>query len=78
MKIYFFTRDIVYYAGVSIDGKRHICGIWEQAGKLYVTIGMAITGDLRRHDFTPEQSKAYRDFVISGKTNEEFFNIGGI
>lgn len=58
----FDADENAYYAKFEYGGKEYRQIIAEQAGQLYVTTGAAVSHDLMRHDFTPEQTKECLDF----------------
>ena len=75
MKIWFFEADPEMggtKAGYTVDGKRYVSLVWEQAGQLYVTTGKRITGDLRRHDFSPAQAAAFKEFCESSSWSVDY------
>ena len=80
MKIYFFEIAEEYpgfvKAGVSIDGKRELHLVMEQAGTPYIITGYKAKGDRQRHDLTAEQVKALREFEASGRGTVEYWPSG--
>lgn len=83
MKIYAFTKpnnyDLLFKVLIKADdGLRHICTLWEQNGKHYVSTGKVISNDRKRYDFTESQEKEINDFINSNDTNREYFNINGL
>lgn len=75
MKIWYFEADPEMgwtKAGYTVDGKRYTSLVWEQAGQLYVITGKAITGDLRRHNFTPAQAAAFEEFCKGSSWSVEY------
>lgn len=76
MEIYFFSIDEngIPYAGCKLDnGKRVLGTVWHQYGH-YISTGSAVEKNLVRHDFSPEQEKAYQEFLSSGARGKEFFH----
>lgn len=79
MIIHFFTKpndyDMIFKVGITADdGQRHICSLWEQDGKHYVSTGNIIKGERKRYDFTETQEAELAAFIASPDTNREYFN----
>ena len=79
MKIHFFTKpsdyDLLFKVGITADdGNRHICVLWEQAGRHYVRTANFIEGERKRYDFTDQQEAELLDFIASPETNREYFD----
>lgn len=65
MKLWFFEADPetgLIHAGYVTGGKAYKSLVRSQAGQLYVVSGSRVKGDLRRHDFTPSQTDAFKRF----------------
>jgi len=68
----FELKNMVYMVNYTLNGKTGQSAIMEQAGQLYFTTGSKIAKDWERHDFTKEQSIAYRKFVNKNMTAYQF------
>lgn len=79
MTVYFFTKDpetSIVSAGCKANGKRFVSAVRRQEKEFYVVSGAEITKARQRHNFTPEQAKAFSDFSASGAYS--FENMAGI
>jgi len=79
MTINFLTKpndyNMIFEVGIiADDGLRHICALWEQAGKHYVNTANITKGERKRYDFTESQEAELLDFMNSDETNREYFN----
>ena len=75
MRIFFFTRDEtgIIYAGFSVNGKRHLCYVWNNGGTHYVVTGSKHDGNLKQHVFSEGQEAVFADFQKSDLQNEEYW-----
>lgn len=64
-------KNGVYQALIKHKGKEEWAAVMEQSDTLYVTTGKAVKNTLVRHDFTNEQTKKYKAFVLENKIFEE-------
>ena len=69
MKIYGFTLDPMtgIYKAYCSDGKRFSALVWSNGFSDYVKAGSAREGNRRTYYFTEAQSRAFTQFIVSGK-----------
>lgn len=75
MRIWYFSANPGMgwiTAGYTVNGRRFRSLVWSQAGQMFVTTGAKISGDLQRHNFTPDQTAAYNAFIKSGAWSVEY------
>ena len=59
-------------AGYTVNGKRYATLVCSQAGRLYVTTGSKITGDLVFHWFSEEQTAAFNKYCEGSDWSVEY------